>query len=83
VAVTPDGGTVYVAYDTSFDAISVIDTATDTVVGSPIPVGAYPGGVAVTPGGSKAYVANAHSNDVSVIDTATNKVVGSPIPVGI
>jgi YVTN family beta-propeller protein len=41
-----------------------------------------PFGVAVTPDGSKVYVANEASNTVSVIDMATNMVVGPPIPVG-
>jgi YVTN family beta-propeller protein len=60
----------------------VIDTATNTVVGSPITVGTNPQGVAVTPDGSKVYVANnGITGTVSVIDTATNTVVGSPIPV--
>ena len=62
--------------------VSVIDTATNTVVGSPISVGDAPSGVAVTPDGSKVYVANEDDNTVSVIDTATNTVVGSPISVG-
>jgi YVTN family beta-propeller protein len=63
-------------------SFSVIDTATNTVVGSPITVGIEPWGVAVTPDGSKVYVTDLSSNNVSVIDTATNTVVGSPIPVG-
>ena len=62
------------------NTVSVIDTATNTVV-STIPVGTTPFGVAVTPDGSKVYIANATSNTVSVIDTATNAVV-STIPVG-
>jgi YVTN family beta-propeller protein len=64
------------------NTVSVIDTATNTVVGSPILVGEFPYGVAVTPDGSKVYVTNEGSNTVSVIATATNTVVGSPIPVG-
>jgi YVTN family beta-propeller protein len=80
VAVTPDGSKVYVAnfLDTT---VSVIDTATNTVVGSPITVGAAPVGVAVTPDGSKVYVANVASDTVSVIDTASNTVTAT-IPVG-
>ncbi len=42
-------------------------------------------GVAITPDGKHAYVANSGSGTVSVIDTATNTVVfgvGFPIPVG-
>ena len=61
------------------DTVSVIDTATNTVVGSPIPVGLNPGAIAITPDGTRAYVANFTAGTVSVIDTATNAVVGNPI----
>jgi YVTN family beta-propeller protein len=40
-----------------------------------IPVGSEPLGVAFTPDGTQAYVANIGSNTVSVIATATNTVV--------
>jgi YVTN family beta-propeller protein len=62
--------------------VSVIDTATNMVVGSPIPVGGNPVGVAVTPDGTKVYVTNNNSSNVSVIKTATNTVVKT-VPVGI
>ncbi|GFE11899.1 hypothetical protein Scani_81670 [Streptomyces caniferus] len=39
--------------------------------GVSIPVGDTPQGIALTPGGARAYVANRGSNTVSVIDTAT------------
>jgi YVTN family beta-propeller protein len=72
------------AYITNFNSnnVSVIATATNTVIGSPITVGSGPFGVAVTPDGSKVYVANLAGNTVSVIATATNTVIGSPIAVG-
>jgi YVTN family beta-propeller protein len=81
VAVAPDGSKVYVA-NGGASTVSVIATASNTVIGSPIPVGLDPRGVAVAPDGSKVYVANSGSNTVSVIDTATNTVTGSPISVG-
>jgi YVTN family beta-propeller protein len=59
----------------------VIDTASNTVVGTPIPVGIFPIGVAVTPDGKRAYVGNGASANVSVIDTATN-TVATTITVG-
>jgi YVTN family beta-propeller protein len=62
--------------------VTVIATATNTVVGSPITVGNDPYGVAVTPDGSKVYVANLADGTVTVISTATNTVIGSPITVG-
>ncbi len=60
----------------------MIDTATNTVEATTIPVGTSPRGVAVTPDGNHAYVANVISNNVSVIDTSTNTVVETPILVG-
>jgi YVTN family beta-propeller protein len=78
LAVSPDGSKVYAAIVNSF-AISVIDTATNTV--NTITVDPNPIGVAFTPDGSKAYVAIADANIVSVIDTATNTVINT-IPVG-
>jgi YVTN family beta-propeller protein len=63
-------------------AVTVIDTATNAVVGAPIPVGLAPTGVAVNPAGTRVYVANSMSNTVSVIDTTTGAVVGAPIAVG-
>ena len=45
-------------------AVSVIDIASNTVVAT-VPVGNGPTGVAVNPAGTRAYVANAGSNNVS------------------
>ncbi len=67
--------------DISSNTVSVIDTATNTVVAT-IPVGVNPFGVAITPDGTRAYVTDVSSNTVSVIDTATNTVVAT-IPVGV
>jgi YVTN family beta-propeller protein len=61
--------------------VSVIDTATNTVAAT-VQVGIGSQGVAITPNGAFAYVANFDSNNVSVIDTATNTVVAT-VPVGI
>ena len=60
VAITPDGKFAYVTDDLNAgNSFSVIDTATNTVVGSPIPLpftGAAPFHVAFTPDGKFAYV---------------------------
>jgi YVTN family beta-propeller protein len=50
--------------------VSVIDTATDTVVAT-IPTGTEVARVALTPDGTKAFVTNYQSRTVSIIDTAT------------
>ena len=80
VAATPDGSRVYVG-DLNGSTVAAIDTGSNTVIGSLIPVGNNPAGVSVTPNGSKVYVANSRGNTVSVIDTATNAVIAT-IPVG-
>src|SRR3954453_7280719 len=74
-------GRAYVANNGS-NNVTVIDTTTNAVVGTPIPVGAQPNGVGVDPTVHRAYVANQGSNTVTVIDTTTNAVVGAPITVG-
>jgi YVTN family beta-propeller protein len=57
------------------DTVSVIDTASNTVVATiNLPVGAIPKGVATTPDGTHAYVINDGNFTVSVIDTASNTV---------
>jgi YVTN family beta-propeller protein len=55
------------------DTVSVIDTKNNTVTAT-IPVGGEPIGVAASPNGRRAYIANVGAT-VSVINTATNKVV--------
>src|SRR4051812_3951689 len=45
----------YIANSRS-NTVSVIDTASNTVVGTPIPVGNGPEGVAVNPTGTRVYV---------------------------
>jgi YVTN family beta-propeller protein len=67
-------------YDT--DSVSVIDTATNQVVGNPIPAGNGPYSMAVTPNGQILYVASELSEDLTAINTQTNQAVGT-IPLGI
>ena len=64
----------------SFNIVTVIDTATNTVVAT-IPDPSGPLGAAFTPDGKHLYIADNFSDNVSVIDTAMNKVVAT-IPVG-
>ena len=62
------------------DAVSVVDTARGSVVGS-IPTAASPHGLRMSPDGREIYVAATKGNVVSVIDVATSKEVAR-IPVG-
>ncbi|HEY5942692.1 MAG TPA: beta-propeller fold lactonase family protein [Solirubrobacterales bacterium] len=58
------------------DTLSLIDTATNQVVGSPIPTGASPYSIAITPTGQTLYLAN-DGGDITVVNTQTNQVVTS------
>jgi YVTN family beta-propeller protein len=72
VAITPDGTRAYVTnYDSN--TVSVINTATNAVIGSPIAVGSGPWRIAITPDGTRAYVGNLDAT-VTVINTVTNTV---------
>src|SRR5262249_48322979 len=75
IAFTPNGAFAYVANFVG-SSVSVIDTATTTVVATISSASARtPNGIAITPDGAFAYSANFNSNNVSVIDTATNTIV--------
>jgi YVTN family beta-propeller protein len=63
-------------------SVTVLNTTSNTVVGSPIPVGSNPVGIAFDPVHKRMYVANEFNNTISVIDITKNTVVGSPIPDG-
>ena len=65
VAVSPDGSVVYVTNSNS-NTVSVIDTATNTIIAT-IPTGSNPRGVLVSPDGNTLYVANFGGGSVSVI----------------
>jgi YVTN family beta-propeller protein len=56
--------------------VSIINTTNNTAYAS-TNVGNYPWGVAVTPDGTKAYVANSVDNTISVIDTTNNTFYSS------
>jgi len=57
--------------------VSVVDTATNQVVGNPIPVSEEPETMAITPNGKTLYVGADGGDDLTVIDTQSNQVVGS------
>ena len=58
------------------DAVAVIDTAQNKVIGT-ISVPKGPHGLVVTPDGRKVYVSSDGASTVSVIDTASDRVVAS------
>jgi YVTN family beta-propeller protein len=52
--------------------VTIIDGSTNTVLGSPIPVGHIPREVGVNPTTNRLYVANYLDDTVSVIDSSTS-----------
>ena len=59
------------------EQVTVVDTATNSVIGEPIPVGEEARSIAFSPDGATAYVANRGDHTVSVINTTT-KTAGVP-----
>ncbi len=80
-----DASFVYVANETVDGAgkynVSVVDPVSGTIVAN-VAVGPGPKWIAVTPDGSKVYVADSFDSSVSVIATATNTVIAT-VPVGL
>lgn len=75
-AVTPDGNFTYITNLGGSCTVTVVETATNTVVTHVDVGGCLSGGgaydLAVTPDGAYVYLASWWGNSVSVIDTATN-----------
>ena len=82
IAITPDGSRIYVTrYDS--DNVSIIDTTTNTIVGSPIAVGANrPTRIAIAPDDSRVYFLSADAATLAVVPRATNTLLLT-IPLGV
>jgi YVTN family beta-propeller protein len=76
-ALTPDGKYLYVpVFDgSSPGTVVVISTETDTVVGTPIPVGKEPLALAIAPSGKRAYVSDYGDNTVTVISMKNSNLL--------
>lgn len=80
VAVSPTSGLAYLAGQTS-GAISVVDTASRSTVGSTISVGGHLSDIAITPDGTTALVSVLDQDVVRMVSLSTGEVIGT-IPVG-
>jgi len=77
VALTPDGRTLLVTlYD---GAIVFVDTSSDRVIATMNTGSLHPNGIAISPDGTRAYVANYFNIDaqIFVVDIASRTIVGS------
>ncbi|MGC2696348.1 MAG: hypothetical protein WA738_11210 [Candidatus Angelobacter sp.] len=82
LAVTPAGDFVYVSPEGNGNLVTVISTASNTVSATvSVPGAGLLDGLAITPDGSRVYIADLFNN-VDVIDTATNTLEPSSIPAG-
>ncbi|SJM90057.1 YncE family protein [Crenothrix polyspora] len=64
------------------NAVSVINTQTNSIQGARISVGSQPNGFGINETTNRLYVNNWQDGTVSVIDGKTNKAIGKPIVVG-
>jgi YVTN family beta-propeller protein len=72
VAISPDGGKLYVTCATPDGSVAVIEAASGKLAAT-IPVGHTACGPALTPDGKRLYVCNRFNNNVSVIDLEANR----------
>lgn len=75
VIFSPDGSRAYATLGTA-NRVAVIDTATDSVVASPL-VDTYPAGIAITPDGKKVFVAHVDVRTIKVLDTTSNTIAAT------
>ena len=69
MAVTPDGALVFVLNNQIFVSgqVTMLNSQALAVVGRPLPVGNRPAGIAVSPDGTRVFVANSEDNTVTVL----------------
>ncbi len=79
VAISPDGGTAFVAQRGG--EISIIDTNTAQVVGT-IDDSFGPSRITIGPDGDRAFVTNHLADTVTAFNPASHNLIGTPIPVG-
>lgn len=61
------------------DSVSTIDSGTNAIVGSEVPVGELPLAIAITPDGRQALIATHGGEQVTVINTANRKPTAIPV----
>ncbi|MDP4038809.1 MAG: ATP-binding protein [bacterium] len=59
----------------SQNTVSVVDASTNLKVNT-VNVGNFPGGIAISPDGTKVYVANFADSTISIINTSNDQIIG-------
>ncbi len=78
LAMSPDGRLLYVSNNQDGGAVTVLDIATKNVIASlSMGPGNAPLGIAVSPDGTKAYIAFSGLNEIKIFDLLSNSVVGT------
>ncbi|WP_161964488.1 MBG domain-containing protein [Mucilaginibacter endophyticus] len=77
IAISPDGSRLYVTSQSPFNTVSVINTATNTVLKILPSGGVNPQSLVVSPDGTRLYVTNNLERNVVIFNTATYEIVGS------
>ncbi|HVR62250.1 MAG TPA: hypothetical protein VMU50_10150 [Polyangia bacterium] len=76
--IAPDGQSAYVVLRRDQKLVRIDDLAATPVIGTAVQVGSEPTGVALTPTGARAFVANWVDGTVSIVDT-TNMTVAMTV----
>lgn len=80
VAISPDGTRAFVAQ--RGNDVSIVDTATNSVVGA-VPDTLAPSRIAIGPRGGRAFVTNSSASSVTAFNPASGALIGGPISVGL
>ena len=78
ITIGPRGGRAFVTNHAS-DSVSAFSPGGGSFLGSPIPVGTEPTGIASTPSGSFVYAASAADGSLTQIDTGIELPIGAPL----
>jgi DNA-binding beta-propeller fold protein YncE len=80
-AFAASAGAAPLVYMLNAKSVTTLDAATNQLIGSAIPTGEDPEGIAITPNGKRAFVVNFVGNSVTVIETASRAPVATlPLP---
>jgi YVTN family beta-propeller protein len=81
MAITQDGNRLYVL-NSGDNTMSVIDTASNAVIGAPIAVAAAPYDIVISPDGTRLYISSQNAGSIQVLNAATHQQLAPLLKVG-